>query len=287
MNDNTKEIWDTFTQRMVNQIPNHPQEPPQETPQEPPQEASQEVPPETPQEALQEASQEALQETPEGNDIFPSERLNSEQNLEDDEDSDEGRKNQHDFIEIACQSKHICGKFTGCDSKYVDGPVEKDQISGLSWRKMNKVSNPDFKDGKCEKYGKPQEANIHVASYNEEYLKNEKILNLSKIVINDMKIQIEFDYPLSRPFYFDFVSSKGYTRKQLIATICDTYKRIYQEEYDTAENKKIVNKKRTGLLNRPSTNGKYGIWGHDIEDLIIEGIYYFPKEKTVKLAIGS
>ncbi|MEX0598023.1 MAG: hypothetical protein WD512_16160, partial [Candidatus Paceibacterota bacterium] len=268
MNHNdTKEIWNSFMQRIVNQIP---QEPPQEPPQE------------TPRETLQEPTYE--QEPPQVNDISPSEQLNNEQNLEDNDGSDEDTQNQHKFIEIVCKSTHICGKFTDCDYKYVDVLEEKDEKSGLKWRKMNRVPNPDFKDGKCENYGKPQDAIIHIASYDDKYLKDEKILNQSEIVIKDKKIKIEFDYPLNGTFYFDFVSKKGYTRKQLIAAICDTYRKIYQEEYDTAENNKIVDQERTGLLNRPSTNGKYGVWGHDIGDLMIEGIYYYPRERTVKLA---
>jgi hypothetical protein len=41
------------------------------------------------------------------------------------------------------------------------------------------------------------------------------------------------------------------------------------------------------LVNRHETNGKYGIWGHDLSDLCLEGIYYNKATGTVTLDIGS
>lgn len=46
-----------------------------------------------------------------------------------------------------------------------------------------------------------------------------------------------------------------------------------------------LRRKQGGLLNRHATNGKYGIWGHDIGDLVIEGITY--RNGTLYLSIGS
>lgn len=44
---------------------------------------------------------------------------------------------------------------------------------------------------------------------------------------------------------------------------------------------------RRGLINRPETNGIYGIWGHDIGDLVIEGMYYDKESKKFTMSIGS
>jgi len=44
---------------------------------------------------------------------------------------------------------------------------------------------------------------------------------------------------------------------------------------------------RTGLINRPTTQGCYGIWGHDIGDLVIEGVSYNPDTKHISMFIGS
>lgn len=43
----------------------------------------------------------------------------------------------------------------------------------------------------------------------------------------------------------------------------------------------------SGLLNRNKTNGKYGIWGHDIDDLSIESLSYNPSTKHIGMSIGS
>jgi hypothetical protein len=40
-------------------------------------------------------------------------------------------------------------------------------------------------------------------------------------------------------------------------------------------------------LNRKKSNGKYGIWGHCIEDLVIERITYNKNNKIVYMFIGS
>ena len=42
-----------------------------------------------------------------------------------------------------------------------------------------------------------------------------------------------------------------------------------------------------GCLNRNQTNGIYGIWGHDIGDLVIECITYCPETKIVSMSIES
>ena len=41
------------------------------------------------------------------------------------------------------------------------------------------------------------------------------------------------------------------------------------------------------MLNRQTTNGKYGIWGHAIEDLVIEELRYDKNTKIVSMFIGS
>lgn len=56
---------------------------------------------------------------------------------------------------------------------------------------------------------------------------------------------------------------------ELISEIRKTYHQIYYEEKKTMTK---VDKKNKNLINRGSSNGKYGIWGHDIYDLVIESI---------------
>ncbi|WP_300027237.1 hypothetical protein [uncultured Maribacter sp.] len=64
----------------------------------------------------------------------------------------------------------------------------------------------------------------------------------------------------------------GFTRKELAQKISIEYNRIYEEEEDSANTKTTPLEKRQGLINRNKTDGKYGIWGHDIDDLDLSAI---------------
>src|SRR5439155_1372590 len=112
-----------------------------------------------------------------------------------------------------------------------------------------------------------------------------------EIVILDNRIKIAFSYPLNDEFFFDFYSDGGFKRKQLVELIAQTYKKIYQEEDETIKEQKVIpvetRMEKGGLLNRNQSDGTYGIWGHDIGDLWLEGIEYDPKTQTVSLSIGS
>ena len=72
---------------------------------------------------------------------------------------------------------------------------------------------------------------------------------------------------------------------ELIDCIRSTYQQIYKEEDETSANIAEIK----GLYNRGVSNGKYGIWGHSIYDLVIEGIRVLEgKEKPiVEVYIGS
>lgn len=112
-----------------------------------------------------------------------------------------------------------------------------------------------------------------------------------EVVIKDEDIKIVFDYPLNGEFLFDFHSDNGFQRKQLVELIAQTYQKIYDEENATIQEQQVIpietRIEKGGLMNRNQTDGKYGIWGHDIGDLWLEGIEYNPDTKTVCLSIGS
>lgn len=112
------------------------------------------------------------------------------------------------------------------------------------------------------------------------------------IVIKDTTIKIVFDYPLKQAFVFEFIAadSQGFTRKKLIDTIIKTYYEIYDEEKRTTNVKVDSMEERMAksfLINRNKTNGTYGIWGHDIDDLVIERLIYDTDSKTLRMFIGS
>lgn len=72
-------------------------------------------------------------------------------------------------------------------------------------------------------------------------------------------------------------SKGGFTRQRLIDIICETYRQIYREEDEGSIIKAQSIAEASGgtclLMNRCTTNGKYGIWGHDIGDLILHTMY--------------
>lgn len=83
-------------------------------------------------------------------------------------------------------------------------------------------------------------------------------------------IIVEYDYPLSKEFYFVHcsLSPKGFTRAELALSISNTYKKIYRDEEDAAGNPGNV----PGMMNRAESNGPYGIWGHDLGDLLLHTV---------------
>ena len=48
-----------------------------------------------------------------------------------------------------------------------------------------------------------------------------------------------------------------------------------------------VRSENTPILNRGRTDGKWGIWGHGIGDLVIEGIVLDTDNHRIELYIGS
>ena len=96
-----------------------------------------------------------------------------------------------------------------------------------------------------------------------------------EIVIKEKSVKIIIDYPLTNEYEFTITSEKGFTRKQLLIEISFHYFKLYEEEENSATIKTIPIDKRTKMYNRNQTNGKYGIWGHDITDLDLSEIQVF------------
>ena len=96
--------------------------------------------------------------------------------------------------------------------------------------------------------------------------------NPDKIVISDSEITVAFTYPLKRQFDFQFKSksSNGFSRREISELIMKKYHEIYDEETKTT-NLPVQN--IPGMFNRAKTDGKYGIWGHGIGDLILYSMW--------------
>jgi len=100
----------------------------------------------------------------------------------------------------------------------------------------------------------------------------DSLVSADEIVLSSPKATLIIDYPLTSKAIFVIESPNGFSRKQLIQLISEKYHQIYKEEEDGATIKTIPVDQRDNELNRNQTNGKYGIWGHDITDLDLGSI---------------
>jgi hypothetical protein len=83
----------------------------------------------------------------------------------------------------------------------------------------------------------------------------------------EQEYTLVIDYPTSYPYRTKLkTGKKGMTRIQLANKICQHYRKMYAEEDDTSGGKTGY---IPGTFNRDHSGGKYGIWGHNIEDLIL------------------
>ncbi|MRX38146.1 hypothetical protein GJU43_02565 [Flavobacterium sp. LC2016-23] len=112
------------------------------------------------------------------------------------------------------------------------------------------------------------------------------LINKEKIVISEKKVTVIIDYPLTNEYQFDLSSDKGFTREMLLTEISKHYYKLYEEEENSATVKTVPMHKRT-MYNRNQTNGKYGIWGHDIADLVLSYIEVYKNAKEeIILVLG-
>jgi len=98
------------------------------------------------------------------------------------------------------------------------------------------------------------------------------LIDKDEVVIKQTSIKIIIDYPLTNQYEFTLKSDKGFTRTQLLSEISQHYSKVFDEEEKSATVKTIPVDQRTTMYNRNETDGKYGIWGHDIADLVLSGI---------------
>jgi hypothetical protein len=79
------------------------------------------------------------------------------------------------------------------------------------------------------------------------------------------------DYPLTTPATISIEAplALGFTRAALVKAICDEYAHIYDAEEGTAATKTIPVDERGPMRGRNRTDGAYGIWGHDLQDLVV------------------
>jgi len=92
-----------------------------------------------------------------------------------------------------------------------------------------------------------------------------------EIVIPFEHAVLMIDYPLSHPTSVAITAplALGFTRSALVKAICDEYSHVYDAEEGTAATKTIPIEERGAMRSRNRTDGAYGIWGHDLQDLVL------------------
>lgn len=94
-------------------------------------------------------------------------------------------------------------------------------------------------------------------------------LDPEEVVIKGPSLTLIIDYPLCHPAKFTHNQAEGFKRRDLVRIIAEHYRTIYAEEEETTNTPiEYV----TGLLNRNTTDGKWGITSHFLEDLILHSL---------------
>ncbi len=98
--------------------------------------------------------------------------------------------------------------------------------------------------------------------------------NAGQVVYAGTELTLVLDYPLRGEFSFPVNASSpnGFTRAELARKVAALYRKVYEEEEKTSKIAVIPPEQRQGVANRNETNGKYGIWGHDLGDLDLHTI---------------
>lgn len=104
----------------------------------------------------------------------------------------------------------------------------------------------------------------------------DSLVDKDEIVLNQTNVILIIDYPLESPVEIDLKSDleEGFNRKELITKISKEYHRIYKEEEESST-VEVTPMEEREIMNRNTTNGKYGIWGHDLTDLDLSSIQVY------------
>lgn len=87
---------------------------------------------------------------------------------------------------------------------------------------------------------------------------------------------------MKNPYPFDIKITED-SLNCILLQVRSAYEHVYSEEERTLKNLPEYE----NSYNRGESDGVFGIWGHVLEDLYVEGLDIDTKAKTINLYIGS
>ena len=101
-----------------------------------------------------------------------------------------------------------------------------------------------------------------------------RLIDGDEIVLRVGQASLVISYPLEVMAVRSIAAANGeaFTRAELVALIHETYKEIYRLEDETQSTPTPTISERGQIINRPASDGTFGISMHDFEDLGISGI---------------
>lgn len=98
-----------------------------------------------------------------------------------------------------------------------------------------------------------------------------KLSNPEEIVVPFEHAVLVITYPLSTPasIAIDAAFPIGFTRAELVKLVCEEYANVYEAEEATATQKPLPVEERPNGKSRNRTDGVYGIWGFDLDTLVM------------------
>lgn len=100
------------------------------------------------------------------------------------------------------------------------------------------------------------------------------LARLDEIVIPFDRASLVIAYPLTVPATIPLQAAIpwGFTRGELVRAICEEYANVYEAEEATAATPPVPREERAGRAERNRTDGVYGIWGHDLDELVLTSL---------------
>jgi hypothetical protein len=115
---------------------------------------------------------------------------------------------------------------------------------------------------------------------------------MNDFIMKAKSVEFLIDYPLDNPAHLTITGlpEDKLTPHLICKSVSEAYHEIYRIEDQGMEIAKSQEVGGITFLNRPNTDGMFGIWGHGITDLVIERLTVFDEGNghvLVGLDIGS